>query len=78
MAETEQKPGLQKALSKKQAKKEILEKISGALAGYKSQFKKKEFETKLKKASKLFAVDIAKGLKKEKIKAVAQKTGKKK
>jgi len=78
MAETEQKPSLEKLISKKEARKEVFEKLSGALAGYKSKFKKKEFESKLKKASKLFAVDIAKGFKKDKKQADAKKVLKKK
>jgi hypothetical protein len=60
MADTEQKLPIEKKLTKKQVKKEVFEKLSGALAEYKNKLDKKKFETKLKKASKLFAVDIAK------------------
>jgi hypothetical protein len=65
MADTEQKVPAIKKLTKKQAKKEVFEKLSGALAEYKNKLDKKKFESKLKKASKLFAVDIAKAFKKD-------------
>lgn len=72
MSESTKKATLVKMLSKKEAKKLVFEKLSGALAEYKNNFGKKEFETKLKKASKLFAVDIARKVKEEK-KPVASK-----
>lgn len=71
-----QTPVPAKALSKKEARKAVFEKLSGALAEYRNSFGKKEFETKLKKASKLFAVDIARSRKKEKTPAVAKKVTK--
>ena len=43
----------------------MFEKLSGALAEYKNKLDKKKFESNLKKASKIFAVDIVKALKKE-------------
>lgn len=49
-----------KKITKKEAKGIVYDKLSGALAEYKSGLKQKKFETHLKKASKLFAADIAK------------------
>jgi len=71
-----------KKLSKKEARKIVSDKIAAALAEYKSSVKEKKFETNLKKASKLFAADIAKAISRQrqkiqepaKIKAV-KKTG---
>ena len=45
--------------------KEVFEKLAGALAEYKSKLNEKKFENNLKKASKLFAVDIVKAIKKD-------------
>lgn len=71
MTDTEQKPVVIKKLTKKQARKEVFKKLSGALAEYKNKLDKKKFESNLKKASKLFAVDIAKAFKKDrKLKSV--------
>ncbi len=56
---TEKKP------SKKETRKEVFEKLSGALAEYKSNLNEKKFETKLKKASKLVATEIVKSIKKD-------------
>ena len=78
MAETAQKPTLVKMLSKKEVKKEVFDKLSGALAVYKNKFSKKKFENKLKKASNLFAVDIAKSAKKNKKRIVSKKAVEKK
>ena len=47
-------------VSKKQARKVVYEKLAGALAEFKDTVSEKKFRNKLKKASKLFAVDIAK------------------
>jgi hypothetical protein len=47
-------------ISKKKAKALVYDKIAGALAEYQGKLKPKRFEAKLKKASKLFAADIAK------------------
>ena len=57
-------------LSKKEARKIVYEKLVTALAEYKSSVKEK----KLKKASKLFAADIAKAVarQKQKIKKPAK------
>jgi len=75
MSDQQQKATPGKILTRKQAKKEIFEKLSGALAEYKSRLDKKKFESKLKKATKLFAVDIAKATKKEMKSVVGKKTG---
>lgn len=64
MGAQDQKTAVPGKLSKKQARKEVFIKLSGALADYKESVSKKKFERKLKKASKLFAVDIAKASKK--------------
>jgi hypothetical protein len=77
MADTEQKTIVTKKLTKKQARKEVFAKLSGALAEYKSKLDKKKFESNLKKASKLFAVDLAKAFKKdrkERKERIAEKT----
>ena len=63
--------------TKKETQKEVFEKLSGALAEYKSKLNEKKFESKLKKASKLFAVDIVKAYKKDDKKRRAMKTSKK-
>lgn len=61
-------------LSKKEIRKQVYEKLVGALSDYKSSIKEKKFENNLKKASKLFASDIAKtiGRKKHKPKKEAK------
>ena len=63
--------------TKKETRKEVFEKLSGALAEYKSKLNEKKFENKLKKASKVFAVDIVKAIKKESKKRRAMKTSNK-
>jgi hypothetical protein len=52
--------GSTKKISKKKAKALVYDKFANALSEYKSGLKPKKFEAKLKKASKLFAADIAK------------------
>ena len=59
--------------TKKETQKEVFEKLSGALAEYKSKLDEKKFENKLKRASKLFAVDIVKAIKKDRKKRGAKK-----
>jgi len=54
-----------KKLSKKEARKLVYEKFASALAEYKTGVKEKKFDTNLKKASKLFAADIAKAISKQ-------------
>jgi len=52
-------------LIKKETRKEVFNKLSDALSDYKGKLDEKKFENNLKKASKLFAVDIVKALKKD-------------
>ena len=52
-------------LSKKEARKIVYEKLATALAEYRSNVKEKKFSSNLKKASKLFAADIAKAMSKQ-------------
>jgi len=42
----------------------VFTKTSGALEGYKEKIGKRKFATKIKKASKLFAADLTKALRK--------------
>ena len=63
MTETTEKTSLK--LSKKEARKIVYEKLSGALAEYRANVKEKKFDSNLKKASKLFAADIAKAVAKQ-------------
>lgn len=51
-------------ITKKEVRKEVYEKLAGALAEYKGSLNEKKFENKLKKASKLFAVDITRAQRK--------------
>jgi len=55
-----------KKLSKKEARRIVYDKFATALAEYKTGVKEKKFTTHLKKASKLFAADIAKAVAKQK------------
>ena len=64
MTETTEKTSAK--LSKKEARKIVYEKFSNALAEYKASVKEKKFDSNLKKASKLFASDIAKAVAKQK------------
>lgn len=52
-----------KKISKKELRKQVYEKLAGALAEYKNGINEKKFDNKLKKASKFFAADIAKAVK---------------
>jgi hypothetical protein len=65
-------------ISKKEAGKIVYEKLAIALAEYRIGIKEKKFANKLKKASKLFAADIAKtiGKKKEKPEKQSKKKNK--
>ncbi|TMI88762.1 MAG: hypothetical protein E6H06_18780 [Bacteroidetes bacterium] len=54
-----------KKLSKKEARKIVYEKLANALAEYRAGLKEKKFTSNLKKASKLFAADIAKAVAKQ-------------
>ena len=55
----------EKKPSKKETRKEVFQKLSGALADYRPNLNKKKFEINLKKASKLLATDIIKSIKKD-------------
>jgi hypothetical protein len=59
---SETKETKSRKLSKKEARKIAYEKLSSALAEYKTGIKEKRFASQLKKASKLFAPDIAKAI----------------
>ena len=68
-----------KKLSKKQVRKQIYEKLLGALAEFRNGVKEKKFESRIKKASKMFASDIAKTIgKKQKPEKKAKKKDAKK
>ena len=62
--------------SKKQTQREVFQKLSGALADYKVNLNGKRFESNLKKASKLFATDIVKSIKKDRKKRNKELNGK--
>jgi len=64
MAETALKGKKIKKLTKKQVRQDVLTRLSGALEEYKTKLGEKKFATKIKKASKLFAVDLTKALRK--------------
>ena len=64
MTETTEKASSK--LSKKEARRIVYEKLSHALAEYKASVKEKKFDSNLRKASKLFAADIAKAVAKQK------------
>jgi len=67
--------GIKKKPTKKETQKEVFEKLSGALAEYRSKLDAKKFDNKLKKASKVFAADIVKAIKKDRKKRNAKKPG---
>jgi hypothetical protein len=52
--------------TKKQVRKEIVEKLTGALADYKKELGEKKLATRVKKASKLISRDLEKLSKKHK------------
>jgi len=58
------KKQVENKVTRKQARKLVYDKLAGALAEFKDTVNEKKFRSKLKKASKLFAVDIAKAAKK--------------
>ncbi len=60
--------------TKKQVRKEIVEKLTGALADYKKQLGEKKLATRVKKASKLISRDLEKLSKKHKDKDKAKKS----
>ena len=63
--------------TKKQVRKEIFEKLTGALADYKKELGEKKLATRVKKASKLISRDLEKLSKKHKQKAKKSATKKK-
>ena len=63
--------------TKKETRKEVFEKLSGALAEYKGKVNEKKLENNLKKASKLVAVDIVKAIKKDRKNGRSMKTSEK-
>ena len=67
---------LNKKLSKKDVRKIVYDKLENAFAEFRSNLKEKKFSNKLKKASRLFATDIAKAISK-KNEAIKQGTKKK-
>jgi hypothetical protein len=52
-------------ITKKALRNAIIEKLSGALAEYKDELKEKKFKNKIKKATKLFVVDIKRAAKRK-------------
>jgi hypothetical protein len=71
MAHTSQKKSKTKKISKKEARKQIEQKLTRALADLQKEMGEKRFQTSVKKASKLFSVKIPKKTKKEdKVKTV--------
>ena len=52
-----------KKVTKKEIRKQVYEKLAGALAEYKTGVNEKKFDNRLKKVSKVFALDIAKAVK---------------
>jgi hypothetical protein len=65
MTGTELKVKNIKKLTKKQVRQEVFAKLSIALDDYKTRLGEKKFETKIKKASKSFAVDLTKAFRKD-------------
>ena len=53
----------EKKATKKEIRKQVYEKLAGALAEYKTGINEKKFDSRLKKVSKVFALDIAKAVK---------------
>ena len=58
----------EKRLSKKEARQLVYDKLADALVEFKPLIKKKSFDLKIQKATKLFATDISKATKKNKAK----------
>ena len=63
-------------ISKKEAESIIYKKLALALSEYNKEIKPKKFESKLKKASKLFATDIVKASTKRPVEKVSKKVAK--
>jgi hypothetical protein len=60
--------GAEKKVTKKELRKVVYQKLEGALSEFKDKVNKKKFESRLKKASRLFAVDIAKATRRKETK----------
>jgi hypothetical protein len=81
---SQQETATSAAASKKQVRKEIGEKLAGALAGYKQELGEKKLATHVKKVSKLISRDLLKinkkkeRTKKKKAPKKAEKTSAKK
>ena len=54
-----------KKLTKKEIRNEVSTRLSGALEEYKNKLGEKKFTNNIKRASKLFAVDITKAFRKD-------------
>jgi hypothetical protein len=63
---THQETAAPSVSTKKQVRKEIVEKLTGALADYKKELGEKKLATRVKKASKLISRDLEKLSKKHK------------
>jgi hypothetical protein len=74
---THQETATPSVSTKKQVRKEIVEKLTGALADYKKELGEKKLATRVKKASKLISRDLEKLNKKHKHKAKKSATRKK-
>ena len=55
-----------KKLSKKEIRNRVYDKLAAAMEEFKGQVKEKRFASNLKKASRMFADDLVKGMKKTK------------
>jgi hypothetical protein len=78
---SQQETGAAPAPTKKQVRKEIGDKLAGALAEYKQELGEKKLATRVKKVSKLISRDLLKISKKQRDtskKAAAKKAGTKK
>jgi hypothetical protein len=64
MADIEKLPK-EKKITKKGVRKAIYEKLASALVEYKDSLNEKKFSNKIKKATKLFVVDITRASKKK-------------
>ena len=65
--------GAANKMSRKEARKKIYEKLETALQEFKTGIKEKRFASNLKKTSRLFANDLAKGMKQKKEKGKKKK-----
>lgn len=68
-------PEKKEKISKKEFRKEVMQKLAEALADYKQQLGEKKFESRVRKASKLFSRDMGKINKKNKLKETEPVSG---